>query len=547
MDIQHKKRGRPKLPSKRPKPNDTTAALTPEGLSAKHETIQTPNVDGTTTATTTSNDRTATLHSRPVSDIPPIPKQISLRQQSIETFPKSHQNNTNVKSMQLTPFTTTTSSMLSITLEQHDDTKFTKLSQSSPSSATKVTLVLSMELCCARVSDDITTTWGYYPQELTHRSMYDFIATQSKHQLSQLHRSLLDNVVEETSRQYPTHRHQIPPATERTTSDLYHQKTINELSIMANGSHYFADSLHVKTRSGLIELYDVSVYLGGGLGADLEDVSTLAKLYIIMICQQKKISKTERDQQQQSQSSHLKQQPHAFSRRQPQGPAYKAILPLLAPAPAPALALVLASKSTTAPVLIPASTSATNNPHQLSAAQPLHRYAICRNRPIQPKPHDLRQVSLPAHFAKTISYGNNQTPTRINIAPSSSATPSSSSIPYAYFRPIALTSGTISVSQPSSSPIAANTLKSPTMKDEQKALTTVDCHLVSSFSGPRQIAPINHPATQYFSQISSSKVTQDHSGPPRSVKYSSSGGSPSSPSELATTRKQGMSIRSLLC
>ncbi|ORZ10112.1 hypothetical protein BCR42DRAFT_454633 [Absidia repens] len=560
VDIKHKKRGRPKLPSKMPKTNDATAAMISKDFRATHGTIQTPNVDSITTATTTSNDRVATFHPRPISDIPPTPSQISLRQQSIEAFQKLHQNNT-------TTFTTTKDSILSTTLDQHNDTKNTELSHSSSSSATKVTFVLSMELCCTRVSNDITMTWGYYPQELTHRSMYDFIAVQSKDRLSQLHRRLLDNVVEETTRQDPAQRHQIPPSTERTTSDLYHQKTIDELSIMANGSRFFADCLHVKTRFGPIELYDISFYLGGGLGADLEDVSTLAKLYIIMICQQKKISKTEQDQQQQNQSPFDKQQPHAFSRRQPLGLPYKAILPLLAPTPTVAPTSTSASSSasisasastsvsakalisTTAPVLRPASTSATTKPRQMSTTQPLNRYAVCRNRPIQPKPHDLRQVSLPAHFANCISYGNNHTPTRINIAPSSSATPSS--IPYAYFRPIALSSGTISVSQPSSSsPMAVNpeatTLKSPTMKNEQKALTTTDYHLVSAFSGPRNRASINHPAIQYFSQIASSKAAQDHSGAP-SVRYSSSSNAASSPSELTTTRKQGMSIRSLLC
>ncbi|KAF7721858.1 hypothetical protein EC973_004066 [Apophysomyces ossiformis] len=148
-------------------------------------------------------------------------------------------------------------------------------------SARTITVVLSMEACCARISDKVMDMWGYYPQELAHRSFYDFISSEDADRLARLHRLLLDNVTSVVKRSHPSLEHQQPPSALRTTSDLFHDTDFRILAIVASGSGRFSDTLHVKKRAGDVELYDISMSLGGGLGADLSLASDLSKLYII--------------------------------------------------------------------------------------------------------------------------------------------------------------------------------------------------------------------------------------------------------------------------
>ena len=143
------------------------------------------------------------------------------------------------------------------------------------SSDQAITFILSMEVCCARVSEEVTEMWGYYPQEFAHRSLYDFISPKDTDRLARLHRLLLDNIVDVAKRQEP------PTQTERTTSEVFHKMDQEQLTTIAPGSCTFSDTLHVKKRSGEEELYEMIVCMGGGLGADLHKTDSHAKLYII--------------------------------------------------------------------------------------------------------------------------------------------------------------------------------------------------------------------------------------------------------------------------
>ncbi|KAI9319644.1 hypothetical protein BX666DRAFT_1875644 [Dichotomocladium elegans] len=140
------------------------------------------------------------------------------------------------------------------------------------------TIVMSMEVCCARVSSEVTELWGYYPQEFSHRSFYDFISPKDSDRLARLHRLLLDNMVEMAQTTDP---HFSLPDTERTTSDLFHNCSLEQLMLVAPGSSSFSDTLHVKKRSGDMELYEMIVCMGGALGADLSHPASLSKVYII--------------------------------------------------------------------------------------------------------------------------------------------------------------------------------------------------------------------------------------------------------------------------
>ncbi|KAI8641300.1 hypothetical protein BD408DRAFT_418295 [Parasitella parasitica] len=147
-------------------------------------------------------------------------------------------------------------------------------------SPNSLTIILSMEVCCARVSDETIKCWGYYPQELAHRSLYDFISPKDSDRLARLHRLLIDNAMNVVKSNQTDDASPLPP-TERTTSSLFSNTAQLQLSAIANGSRSFSDTLHIKKRTGEYELYKVIVYIGGGLGADLYDASTLSKQYIV--------------------------------------------------------------------------------------------------------------------------------------------------------------------------------------------------------------------------------------------------------------------------
>jgi hypothetical protein len=136
-----------------------------------------------------------------------------------------------------------------------------------------------MEVCCAKVSDQVIKAWGYYPQELSHRSFYDFISPKDSDRLARLHRLLLDNATEflKKSNMNVT---SLPP-TERSTSEKFSSTNPSQLKMLANGARSFSDTIHIKQRSGDFELYEVVVHIGGGLGADLYDVSSFPKQYIV--------------------------------------------------------------------------------------------------------------------------------------------------------------------------------------------------------------------------------------------------------------------------
>ncbi|ORZ24232.1 hypothetical protein BCR42DRAFT_402489 [Absidia repens] len=589
VDIEHKKRGRPKLLNK--KTTTETATSATSSFEVMRGTIQTPIF---TNDTPTDSYTTPPYQSQPP-EMQRQPKQISFCHQPIEAFHRTRQDNTEHRSMdaiQLTPVELTPSSPAS-TMSRTDSTMTaidfdylnepplssfsppsSPLSIPSPSSstATKVTLILSMELCCARISEDITKVWGYYPQELAHRSIYDFIATENVTRLSQLHRRLLDNAVESTSRKDPSQSQRAPPPTERTTSDLFHQKTMDDLALAANGAQTLVDSLLIKTRSGSKEWYDICVHAGGGLGADLDDSTTLTKLYIVMTCQKKKYAVTGNHQQQQTQSlrPHQKQTSLRIQQQQHQRPTptYRSILPLLS------------SSSSSS------SSTSTNQAGPPSSLRPWQRYAVYGNRPIRPAPHDLRRVSLPAHFANsklnTISFNNSLESPKINVAPttnsrqksplsssSSSSSASSPSIPCTYFRPIAAASATLSVSSSSNTatnipsrlgntslhsnshypaPRHMSQQQPPQQPQHQSSpkqpFASIAYRYPSQTStGPRETPTVTHPTTQYFLQTSSSTLNAaaDHSR-----RTSSSSHTTSSSSEISS-RKQGISIRSLLC
>ncbi|KAG1468736.1 hypothetical protein G6F56_003662 [Rhizopus delemar] len=137
-----------------------------------------------------------------------------------------------------------------------------------------MTMFITLDLCCARVSEESFEMLDLYPQELSHRSIYDFILPGEEAQIAKIHRHLLNNV---------TQQHKIPPHTLRSSSDLFYSTPPKRLMDIANGSQTFKQTLKLRRKENEHLEMNASFYLGGGLGADLLEATTLSQLYIVCV------------------------------------------------------------------------------------------------------------------------------------------------------------------------------------------------------------------------------------------------------------------------
>lgn len=136
-----------------------------------------------------------------------------------------------------------------------------------------------MDLCCARVSDKSLEYLELYPQEFSHRSLYDFLLPgENQQSLSKLHRCLLDNAVQHQQGRLPNN-------IIRSSSEKFFASSLDTLLGIANGSLTIKQKLKFcKGRnSNDFEEMNCRFYLGGGLGADLFETSTFHQLYIVCI------------------------------------------------------------------------------------------------------------------------------------------------------------------------------------------------------------------------------------------------------------------------
>ncbi|KAI9498511.1 hypothetical protein BDB00DRAFT_935669 [Zychaea mexicana] len=158
-----------------------------------------------------------------------------------------------------------------------------------PMEKTMITLILSMDVCCARVSDESLDLLGIYPHEFAHRSLYDFILPQHADRLARIHRCLLDNANRQEKR--------LPP-TQRTTSECFSSTSPSLLTNIANGSLTLKEPLEFKTSNGSHIELQARFYLGGGLGSDLFVPSSLERLYIVCLATADQAPSQQQQQQQ---------------------------------------------------------------------------------------------------------------------------------------------------------------------------------------------------------------------------------------------------------
>ncbi|ORE21865.1 hypothetical protein BCV71DRAFT_172971 [Rhizopus microsporus] len=139
-----------------------------------------------------------------------------------------------------------------------------------------MTMFITLDLCCARASDESFEFLDLYPQELAHRSIYDFILPGEESHVSKIHRYLLNNIAQQ-------HQQKIPNNILRSSSDLFYSTPARKLLDIANGSQTFKQTIKFRRKEKQGQEMQASFYLGGGLGADLLESSTFSQLYIVCI------------------------------------------------------------------------------------------------------------------------------------------------------------------------------------------------------------------------------------------------------------------------
>lgn len=136
-------------------------------------------------------------------------------------------------------------------------------------------MFLSMDLCCARISDESIQFLNTDPTQLGHCSFYDIIHPDSSETLSRLHRILLDNC----------HHHVAQPISfAPASSETFLTTSAAQLLSIANGSQTIKETLKFKSSASLFEC---RFYLGGGFGGDLFTSNTLNQLYMVCLVTKK--------------------------------------------------------------------------------------------------------------------------------------------------------------------------------------------------------------------------------------------------------------------
>ncbi|CAG8720733.1 25928_t:CDS:2, partial [Dentiscutata erythropus] len=264
IDIKHKKRGRPKLKDKKPHPYNTHATG-----DAKTWVSSTQFLPPTTTNPAIPSPRnprqfdpsSSQNHQHSFTSFAPSPPYYRSPPARHHHIPFNHP-----------PFINQSSTRSQI-----------PLSEISPT----ITMFLTTAGAhCAKASDECLVNMGYYPYELVHKSLYEYVPPPDCERLQKLIDSLLENAHRYHHTLQSTHQYtyQPPSFDHPVTSDDpgFCHATPEQLQIPAYGTLIeAADMIHLKQRNGQYDLYNVKTYLGGGLGADLTRKDTWSKLYIV--------------------------------------------------------------------------------------------------------------------------------------------------------------------------------------------------------------------------------------------------------------------------
>ncbi|KAF9198234.1 hypothetical protein BGZ49_001012 [Haplosporangium sp. Z 27] len=166
----------------------------------------------------------------------------------------------------------------------HNSTSQVKRPQemySAPSNAPLVTVFLTMDLVCARVSDESHVLWGYHPHDISHKSLYSIIASEDQSKMRNLLGLIKDAVlssISPNSNQHISHFSFL-----ESSSPVFYQNRPGIMSSSAPGSVEYTDVIRICHADGGSDLFSVRMYIGGGLGTDLLRGLNMEHAYVVCI------------------------------------------------------------------------------------------------------------------------------------------------------------------------------------------------------------------------------------------------------------------------
>ncbi|PWN47030.1 hypothetical protein IE53DRAFT_275251 [Violaceomyces palustris] len=131
-----------------------------------------------------------------------------------------------------------------------------------------ITMICSTNLQCARVSEECLALLGFYPSEMLERSLFELVHPSEANRLEELWSSLIDPVG-------------VVPQAVPAPVEVVMSTPPARLMAPAAGTIYAEEKMRLRQRNGIYDFYSVRLHLGGGFGVDLYRRETLDRAYIV--------------------------------------------------------------------------------------------------------------------------------------------------------------------------------------------------------------------------------------------------------------------------
>lgn len=131
-----------------------------------------------------------------------------------------------------------------------------------------VTVICSTDLRCARVSEECVALLDFHPTEMMDRSLFELVHPSDSARLERIWTSLIDPVG-------------VVPQTAPVSADRMMTTPPARLMAPASGTIFVQEDVRLRQRSGMFDFYSVRLHLGGGFGVDLYKRDTLDRAYIV--------------------------------------------------------------------------------------------------------------------------------------------------------------------------------------------------------------------------------------------------------------------------
>lgn len=141
-----------------------------------------------------------------------------------------------------------------------------------------ITIYASFDnIACGRVSDECLQLLGFYPQELAHQPLFDFVHHHDRGKLVRL----VENLINACNSRHPNSVFTPTECISSSFPALFDMRPQDLLAI-APGSPIVTDTMRMRQRNESFDLMTLRMYIGGALGADIDRRETLSRAYLVI-------------------------------------------------------------------------------------------------------------------------------------------------------------------------------------------------------------------------------------------------------------------------